>query len=199
VAARGNAAASTLSAAEAELEVRVVSVGTWLAMSANLFFFAGWWFSFFYLRALNLNNGWRVDNAGPPPIVTGIIVLVLVILMALTYWVFSRATAGTFLFTPLGIISVLLGAAAVFLQGYRMWNLGFGMTQGGYAAVYAGTTGAWLVEMIAAVIWLATNVVQSLPGRDVIARRGEARSFSIILNFLAGVAIVNFILFYIVH
>lgn len=192
-------AAATAADAEAALEARVVSVGVWLAISADLFFFAGWWFSFFYLRALNLNNGWRIDNAGPPPIVTGIIVLVLVILMALSYWAISRVAVGTTLYSVLGPLALLLGLAAVFLQGYRMWNLGFGMTQGGYAAVYAGMMGSWLVQLVAAVIWLATNVAQSRPGGDAVVRRLEAGSFSWILLFLAAVGVINFILLYLVH
>lgn len=192
-------AAATAAAAEAALEARVVSVGVSLALAANLFFFAGWWFSFFYLRALNLNSSWRVDNAGPPPIATGIIVLVLVILMAVSYWAISRVSAGTVLHSVLAPLALLLGLAAVFLQGYRMWNLGFGMTQGGYASVYAGMMGAWLVELVAAVFWLATNVAQSGPAGDIVVRPREAGSFSWILLFLAAVGVINFILLYLVH
>ena len=40
-------------AAEAELllDGRLVAIGTWLFLAAEVFFFAAWWFAFFYLRA----------------------------------------------------------------------------------------------------------------------------------------------------
>ena len=190
--------AAALSAAEADLEARVVSVGIWLFLSADLFFFAGWWFSFFYLRALNNDQAWRPSGVGPPSLGFGALVLVLVILTALAYWVASRATAGTFAFRFLGPAALIMGLAACILQGYGMWHLGFGLTQGGYASVFAGLTGVWLVQVLAAVAWLATNVFQSGPGGDVLVRRREAGSFGLVLLFLAAVGVINYILLYLV-
>jgi heme/copper-type cytochrome/quinol oxidase subunit 3 len=198
---RGGAArdAAVVAAATADLEARIVSVGVWLALSADLFFFAAWWFSFFYLRALNLNGSWTPNHIGPPSRAFGIAVLVLVILMALSYWFISRVAAGTLLFYLLGPISLILGVVAVVLQAWRMWHLGFGMTDGGYASVFAGLTGAWLIHLLAAVLWLGTNIAQSGPTGDVILRRREASTFSWILVWLAAVGVINFIILYLVH
>lgn len=185
--------------AAADLEARVVSVGIWLALSADLFFFAAWWFAFFYLRALDLNGSFTAKGIGPPSLGFGAVVLILVILMAVSYWLVSRATAGTLLFTVLGPISLIFGVAAVILQGWGMWHLGFGMTDGGYPSIFAGLTGAWLIHVLAAVLWLGTNVAQSGMGGDVLARRAEANYFGRILIWLAIVGVINYILLYLVH
>ncbi len=195
----GPPAREAVAVAEAELEGRIVSVGVWLALSADLFFFAGWWFTFFYLRALNYNQGWTPKGVGPPSLGFGAAVLILVILMAAAYWVGVRAAAGSTLFSLLLPVSLILGIAAVLLQGYGMWHLGFGLTQGTYASVFAGLTAVWLVHLLASVLWLATNVSQSRAGGDIIVRPVQAATFSRILVWLAAVGVINYILLYVVH
>ena len=68
--------------AEAALDARLVAVGTWLFLAAQIFFFAAWWFAFFYLRALNNNQAWRANDAAPPSKGYGAVVLVLALLTA---------------------------------------------------------------------------------------------------------------------
>jgi heme/copper-type cytochrome/quinol oxidase subunit 3 len=186
-------------APEAALDRRVVAVGMWLFLAANTFFFAAWWFSFFYLRALNNNQSWTPSGVGPPAKGFGLVVLALVILMAASYWVTTRVAIRTVAFQLLMPVGLVLGIAACVYQGYGMWNLGFGLTQGGYASVFAGLTGSWLIELLFAVSWLATIVVQARPAGDTALRPHAAASFSWVLLYLAAVGIINFILLYLVH
>src|SRR5437868_9568951 len=151
--------------AEAELESRVLSVGMWLWLAADTFFFAAWWFSFFYLKALNNDQAWRPQGVDAPALGFGIIVLALVILMAASLWALTRIAAqGSFLFSLLTPVSLVFGIAACLFQGFGMWHLGFGLTEGGYAAVFAGLTGVWLVQVLGATIWLATVAIQTREG-----------------------------------
>jgi heme/copper-type cytochrome/quinol oxidase subunit 3 len=185
--------------AEVEIDRRLSRVGIWLALAADTFFFAGWWFSFFYLRALNNNQSWTAQGVGPPSRGFGLVVLGLVILMAVCYWLTSRLLYGSFLFSLLAPISLVLGIAACLFQAYGMWHMGFGLTQGGYPSVFAGLTGSWLIQLVLAVGWLATTVVQARPSGDTVLRPYAAASFGWILLYLAAVGVINFILLYLVH
>jgi len=184
--------------AEVALDARLVGIGVWLFLAADLFFFAGWWFTFFYLRALNNNQSWMAQGVSVPNKGYGVVVLVLAILSALTYWGMTRVSVRSALSGLLAPVSLVLGLAACLFQGYEMWHLGFGLTQGGYPSVFAGLTGAWLIQLLFAVGWLATVVAQLGPGRDTVLRPHSAASFSWILLYLAAVGVINYILLYLV-
>ena len=183
---------------EVALDARLVGIGVWLFLAADLFFFAGWWFTFFYLRALNNNQSWMAQGVSVPNKAYGIIVLLLAILSAVTYWGMTRVAVRSALFELLAPVSLVLGLAACLFQGYEMWHLGFGLTQGGYPSVFAGLTGSWLIQLLFAVGWLATVVTQLRPSRDTVLRPHSAASFSWILLFLAAVGVINYILLYLV-
>jgi len=183
---------------EVALDARLVGIGVWLFLAADLFFFAGWWFTFFYLRALNNNQSWMAQGVSVPNKGYGVVVLVLAILSALTYWGVTRVSVRSALSGLLAPVSLVLGLAACLFQGYEMWHLGFGLTQGGYPSVFAGLTGAWLIQLLFAVGWLATVVAQLGPGRDTVLRPHSAASFSWILLYLAAVGVINYILLYLV-
>lgn len=186
-------------AAEVVLDRRVIEVGTWLALAADTFFWAAWWFSFFYLRALNNDQAWTANGVGPPSRGFGLVVLGLVVCMALTYWFTATVAVRSFVFSLLAPVSLVFGIAAVLFQAYGLWHLGFGLTQGGYPSVFAGTTGAWVIHLLFAVGWLATVVVQARPLGDTAVRPYAAGTFRWILLYLAGVGVINFILLYLVH
>ena len=188
------------SAADAEvvLDTRLVAVGTWLFLGAEIFFFAAWWFAFFYLRALNNDQAWKAQGIGAPSKGYGAVVLVLALLTAGAYWVGSRTPSGTILFRLLTPVALVLGIGTCLFQGYEMWHLGFGMTDGGYPSVFSGLTGSWVVQFALATAWLGSIVTQAGPAGDTIARRKPAGSFAWILLFLALIGVINYILLYLV-
>lgn len=191
-------AAETGPAAEAALDARLTAVGVWLFLAADLFFFVAWWFAFLYLRALNNNQVFVAQGVGPPSKGYGAVVLGLAVLAALTYAVGSRQPTRGFLFRLLTPIALIFGIAACLLQGYEMWHLGFGLTQGGYPSVFSGLSSAWVIQFALATAWLAGIVTQSRAGGDTIARPQPAASFGWILLFLAAVGVINYILLYLV-
>jgi heme/copper-type cytochrome/quinol oxidase subunit 3 len=181
---------------EVALDARLVGIGVWLFLAADLFFFAAWWFSYFYLRALNNNQAWIVQGLTRPNKGYGLVVLILAVGAALVYWGTTRVAVRSALFELLAPVSLVLGLAACLFQGYEMWHLGFGLTQGGYPSVFAGLTGSWLIQLLFAVGWLATVVTQLRPSRDTVLRPHSAASFSWILLFLGAVGVINYILLY---
>ena len=183
--------------AEVALEARLVGLGVWLFLAADTFFFAAWWFAFFYLRALNNNAAWMFPGLNRPSKGFGLLVLALVVLTAGLYWL-TRLTVRSVLLQWLASASLAFGIAACLIQGYGMWNLSFGLTQGGYPSVFSGLTGAWLIQLVFAVGWLATVVAQAGPAGDTRLRPYAAGSFGWILFYLAAVGVINYILLYLV-
>jgi heme/copper-type cytochrome/quinol oxidase subunit 3 len=183
---------------ESALDARLVAVGTWLFLAAQIFFFAAWWFAFFYLRAINNNQAWKARGAGPPSKGYGAVVLALALLTAISYFLGSRQPTRTILFRLLTPVALVFGIATCLFQGYEMWHLGFGLTDGGYPSVFTGMTAAWLLQFVGTTAWLASIVTQIGPAGDTIARRQPAASFAWVLLFLAGIGVINYILLYLV-
>lgn len=185
-------------AAEAALDTRLVAVGTWLFLAAEIFFFVAWWFAFFYLRALNNNQAWKAQGVGPPSKGYGAVVLILALATAVTYFLASRPFTSAFLFRLLTPVALVLGVATCLFQGYQLWHLGFGLTEGGYPSVFSGMAGSWVVQFAFATVWLGSIVMQAGPAGDTVLRRQPAASFAWILLFLAAIGVVNYILLYFV-
>jgi heme/copper-type cytochrome/quinol oxidase subunit 3 len=184
--------------AEVLLDTRLVAIGTWLFLGAEIFFFAAWWFAFFYLRAVNNNQAWKAQGVGPPSKGYGAAVLALAVLTAITYFLGSRQASRDLIFRLLTPIALVFGVATCLFQGYEMWHLGFGLTQGGYPSIFSGMTGSWVIQFALATAWLGSIVMQAGPAGDTTARRKPAGSFAWILLFLAAVGIINYILLYLV-
>jgi hypothetical protein len=125
-------------------------------------------------------------------------VLILAILTAATYFVGSRQLTRALLFRLLTPVALIFGIATCVYQGYEMWHLGFGLTDGGYPSVFTGMTAAWLLQFLGTTAWLASIVTQTGPAGDTIIRRQPAASFAWVLLFLAGIGVVNYILLYLV-
>jgi heme/copper-type cytochrome/quinol oxidase subunit 3 len=183
---------------EVAVDARLAGIGVWLFLAADLFFFAGWWFTYFYLRALNNNQAWIIQGLTRPNKGYGLVVLILAAGAALLYWATTRVAPRSFVFELLAPVSLVFGLAACLFQGYEMWHLGFGLTEGGYPSVFAGLTGSWLIQLLFAVGWLATVVAQLGPARDTVLRPHSAAAFGWILLFLAAVGVINYILLYLV-
>jgi heme/copper-type cytochrome/quinol oxidase subunit 3 len=140
------------------------------------FFFAGFVFAFFYLRSLNNANKWHPKGIDPSlGLGTAIIVCVLAS-VALT-WLGLRerraASIGGEFSSKLddarlwawrrrGLAALGLGVAAIVLQCVEYATLGFGPTQGGYASVFVGWTGMFIVFVLGAMFWLETLLATSL-------------------------------------
>src|SRR5450759_982865 len=79
---------------EPEVDARLARVGTWIWIVADVFFFAAWFFSFFYLRALNNNYDWLPPGTTHPTRAIGAIIVLLAIVAAGLYWAGARWRAA---------------------------------------------------------------------------------------------------------
>ncbi len=180
------------------VDANLARVGTRIALIANLFFFASWYFAFFYLRAVN-NNGYWMKNVDHPPFSIGVAVAAMAVAAAAVYLVGNRAAGpGPALRIWSAVAALLLGLAAAALMAYQLWNLGFDVTQGGYPSVFTGLATAWMLEVCAAMFWLGTIAVQAWRGGDTLTRPGSSAQFGYILVFLAGIGVIDFVILYIV-
>src|SRR5207253_8050053 len=128
----------------------------------------------------------------------GAVVLVLALAAAITYFLGSRQATMAFLFRLLTPVALILGVATCLFQGYEMWHLGFGLTEGGYPSVFSGLSGSWVIQFALATAWLASIVTQTGPAGDTIVRRQPAASFAWILLYLGAIGVVNYFLLYVV-
>ena len=111
---------------------RNIAAGTRLWAGATTFFFLGPFFAFLYLRSLNTGGMWRPPHVDPPRSL-GATIMVLVVAAAIAVVLASRVadSARDRAWKPLVAVALVLGLAAVLLQGIEYARLGFGPTDGG--------------------------------------------------------------------
>ncbi len=185
---------------EPEVDARLARVGTWLWIVADFFFFAAWFFAFFYLRALNNNYDWLPAGTTHPTRAIGALIVLLAIVAAGLYWagartvITQRATARLFFW-----LALVAGILCFGVQIYEFRNLGFDPQQGGgYPSVFVGLKGVWLFQLTGAMLWLASHIAQTRPSGDVTIRPRSAVIFGNFMLFLAGIALVSYVVLYFV-
>ena len=185
----------------AELLARNLWVGARLWAAAQGFFFVAFLFAFFYLRALNSNGGWRSlpkQTVADPSNAFGIAILVCVVVSA-GLLKLPGITSGTS-WRFVGLVSLVLGLAAVALQVAEYTSLGFGPTDGGYASVFVGWTGLYALTVLGTMYWMTTVIAGSFrrPAAQTVLQAAEAEAVAFVWVVLAVVEVVAFILLYVV-
>ena len=147
--------------------------------SATVFFFVGFLFAFFYLRSLNNAGLWHPKGVNPPLGLGTAIVACVLASLALA-WLGLRERRAAVIegeYAPAldqarlwawrrrGLLALAFGLAAVVLQCVEYATLGFGPTQGGYASVFVGWTGMFIVFVLGAMFWLETLLETSFRHR----------------------------------
>jgi len=96
-------------------------------------------------------------------------------------------------------LALVAGILCIGFQIYEFGHLGFDPQMGGgYPSVFVGLKAAWLVQVVGAVLWLATHVAQAKPGGDLIVRPAAAITFGYFLAFLAGISLIAYLVLYFV-
>jgi len=183
-----------------EVDARLARVGIWVWIGADVTFFAAWFFAFFYLRALNNNNDWMAAGVTHPTRAIGAAIFLLFAISAGLFWVGARsvvsqrATALIFFW-----LALAAGIACFVVQIYEFRNLGFDPQMGGgYPSVFIGMKGAWLIQVVGSMLWLASNIAQTKPNGDVTVRPASATFFGYFLVFLAGIGLISYVVLYFV-
>ena len=182
-----------------ELQERNTWVGTRMLCAATAFLFLAFVFAYLYLASLNTAAMWRPDQL-KAPFGWGLAIMVAIVVSAgLVSYArsdFARTKPGA----VRGSLTAgfLVGLAAVVLQVIEYTQLSFGPTDGGYASVFVGWTGLYLVTILGVMVWLEIVLASLL--RNGYGAPGSTRSdldgVGFYWSFVAGLGVLTFVFLY---
>jgi heme/copper-type cytochrome/quinol oxidase subunit 3 len=173
-------------------------------------------FAFFYLRSLNSHGLWYPAHFTGPKQWQGAVIMALIVVSAILQTAGLRLIKGSKKGAWLGLaaVALVLGTAAAALQIWQLTVLPFQPGATGFASVFVGASPVLAALVLGTMIWLeillvrgrqipAISFVEQPPtfAETVGVQRFQASlsAFTLFWNFLAIVAIVLWLLFYIVH
>jgi heme/copper-type cytochrome/quinol oxidase subunit 3 len=201
----------------------LVSAGYLLA-GATAFFFIAFLFAYFYLRSLNSGGMWNpkgVDTSigWGTAVVACYVLSALLVRLGLADHRADRRPA----WRVKGLAALLVGIAGLVVQVIGWTQQGFGPADGGFASVYFGWTAFLFLFVFGTLLWLEMTVATSFryrkvasgappPGhasgdphreahdiRDPLSLvRVELVALSFYWTFLAGIAVVTWVILYLV-
>jgi hypothetical protein len=190
--------------------------GARLAIGGLSFGFGAFAFAFFYLRSINSHGLWYPAGFKAPQLAAGTLVMAFVVVSAAVQTaVLRRIKAGHKSPWQAGaLVALVLGLAAIGVQIWQLLNLPFFPGAAGFASVFVGFWPVYIVVVLAAMIWLEILIMRSRPILEIsfveqpptyveafAVQRFQASlsAFTIVWNYLALVAIIAWVLFYLVH
>jgi len=181
-----------------EVDSGLTRVGMWMFIGADALFFVAFLFAFFYLKALNNDHLWMSQWVFHPRRNGGTIIVALLVVSAALVFLGARSLAKTPASARMFFwLALLAGVLCVGFQVNELRNLPFDPTLGGgYPSVFVGLKGVLMVQVVGAMLWLATHIHQANPTGDSVARPASAGAFGHFMIFLAGVGLVSFLVLY---
>ncbi len=206
-----------------ELLGRNLISASYLLAGATAFFFIAFLFAYFYLRSLNNAGMWKpkgvdASTAWGSAVVACYVVSALLVRLGLSDHRALRRPQWRLK----GFAALLLGTVGLVLQVIAWTHEGFGPADGGFASVYFGWTAFLFLFIFGTMLWLEMTVVMSWryrnaetdvepgeasgdPGRlahdirDPLSLvRAELAALSFYWTFLAGIALVTWIVLYLI-
>ena len=207
-----------------ELLGRNLVSASYLLAGATAFFFIAFVFAYFYLRSLNSAGMWKPKGVDAS-VAWGTVVVacyaasaVLVRLGLTDHRALRRDR-----WRVKGLVALLVGVVGLILQVFAWTHESFGPADGGFASVYFGWTAFLFLFVLGTLIWLEMTLATSLryrnvetgapaPGeasgdrgrtahdiRDPLSLvRAELVGLSFYWTFLAGIAVISWILLYLI-
>jgi heme/copper-type cytochrome/quinol oxidase subunit 3 len=203
-----------------ELLGRNLISASYLLAGATAFFFISFVFAYFYLRSLNNAGMWKPKGVDASigwgtAVVACYVVSALLVRLGLADHRALRRTQWRLK----GLVALLVGIAGLVLQVVDWTHESFGPADGGFASVYFGWTGFLFLFVFCTLLWLEMTLATSLrysrvetgapaPGeasgdphrtahdiRDPLSLvRAELVGLSFYWTFLAGIAVVSWII-----
>jgi heme/copper-type cytochrome/quinol oxidase subunit 3 len=189
--------------------------GVRLALGGMSFLFGAFVFAFFYLKSLNSHHLWYTAGTHPK-MWTGVVILVLVVVSALVQTgalqLIKRGNKAAW--QRGAVIALVLGLAAVGFTVWELTDLPFWPGAGGFASVFVGFWPVYLTVAFCAMVWLETLITRCRSIQQIsfveqpptyaeafAVQRFQASlsAFTLAWNYLAIIAIIAWILFYLVH
>ena len=190
--------------------------GARLGVGAMSFGFGAFVFAYFYLRSLNSHDRWYPATLTGPHLWIGTLIMGLIVVSAAVQTAtLQRIKAGHKATWQRGAVAALvLGLAAVGLQIGEMLYLPFFPGAAGFASVFTGFYPVYLFVALMVMIWLEILIMRCRPIPEIsfveqpptfieafAVQRFQAAlsAFTLVWNYLAAVAIVAWVLFYLIH
>jgi len=198
-----------------EILARNLASAAQLLASATAFFFLAFVFAYFYLRSLDNAGLWHPKHVDASvawgTIVTACLVgSALLLRLGLADHRADRRPAWRIK----GAAALGLGLLALVLQVVEWTQLDFGPSSGGFASVYYGWTAFLFLFVFGTMFWLETVLATSIRYRGwsegnrdvplgdikdpVSLVRAELAALSFYWTFLAGIAVLAWIVLYLV-
>jgi hypothetical protein len=190
--------------------------GARLALGGLSFGFGAFIFAYFYLRSLNSHGMWHPAGFKNPQAGVGTAVMLLIVVSALLQtFVLQRIKAGhKGTWVGGAVVSLVLGLAAIGLEIWQLDNLPFLPGFSGYASVFAGFWPVFTFVVFGVMVWLEILIMRARPIPEIsfveqaptyaeafAVQRFQAglSAFTVVWNYLAVVAVIAWVLFYLVH
>lgn len=203
----------------------LISAGQLLA-SATTFFFLAFFFAYFYLRSINNAGLWKPKHVDAS-VTWGTIVMACIVASAMLvrFGRIDQRAGRREAFRLKAGGALALGVAALVLQAIAWTQASFGPADGGYASVFFGWTAFVWLFVLGTMLWLEMTIATSWryrnepmgaanvapghasgdPGRTahdirnpVDLNRAEVAALSFYWTFLAGIAVVTWIVLYLI-
>lgn len=189
--------------------------GVRLALGGMSFLFGAFVFAFFYLKSLNSHHLWYTA-ASHPKAWYGVVIMLLVVVSALVQTaVLQLIKRGNKAAWQRGaLVALVLGLAAVVFSILQLLNLPFWPAASGFASVFVGFWPVYLFLAFCAMVWLEILIMRarSIPQISFVEQpptyaeafavqrfQAALSAFTVAWNYLAVMAIIAWILFYLVH
>jgi hypothetical protein len=196
-----------------EAALNAAWTGSRLAIGGMSFAFGAFVFSYFYLRSLNSHGMWHPAHFKGPQPWAGAVIMALIVVSALVQSAgLQRIKAGSkATWRAAAIAALVLGLAAVGLQVWQLLSLPFYPGSAGFASIFVGSTPIFVVVVFGVMIWLEILIARArhIPPISFVEQpptyaevfavqrfQASLSAFTVVWNYLAVVAIVFWVLFY---
>jgi|SRR5215469_2790699 len=190
--------------------------GARLAIGGLTFLFGSFVFAFFYLRSLNSHHLWYPAHFPGPKMWTGVVIMGLIVVSAVAQTlVLQRIKAGAKSSWISGAtVALVLGLVSVALQIWQLTNVAYWPGSSGFASVFVGFYPVFLTIVFCAMVWLETLIMRArhIPEISFVEQpptyaeafavqrfQGSLSAFTVTWNYLAVIAVLAWVLFYLVH
>jgi heme/copper-type cytochrome/quinol oxidase subunit 3 len=196
-----------------ETALNAAWAGSRLALGSLSFGFGAFVFAYFYLRAVNSHGMWHPAGfKGPQPWAGAVIMALVVVSAAIQSLAVQRIKAGhKGAWQGGAAVALAFGLGAIGLQVWELLNLPFYPGSAGFASVFVSATPVFVVVVFGAMIWLEILMARAARVQAIFfveqpptyaeafaVQRFQASlsAFTLVWNYLAVVAILFWVLFY---
>ncbi len=189
--------------------------GVRLALGGMSFLFGSFVFAFFYLKALNSHHLWYTAGSHPKAWY-GVLIMALVVVSALVQTASLQLIKGgnKAAWQRGAVVALVLGLAAVVFSILQLLYLPFWPGASGFASVFVGYWPVYLTIALCAMVWLEILIMRAryIPQISFVEQpptyaeafavqrfQASLSAFTLAWNYLAVMAIIAWILLYLVH